>query len=154
VISILAIAFISCGDNLNREIIKRIQIFERNEAEHFNEVSLQILRQSRNHELAEFEMRYKSKFGYARIQTFPKQIIFENFPNEPIDTLVLKVIDSLKISGLYNYGTETQLEFWDKNEYVILYRNSPYKRKKIWKTKSIVKVEANWNYFKFDLKTN
>ena len=99
-------------------------------------------------------MHYKNRFPSAIIQSYPEYKIFRNFQRDTIGTEVIKVIDSLKIRGIYNSGDTTQLEFWHDDEYVILYRNKSYKNVVYYKNRKRIDVVKNWKYFSFQLKTD
>jgi hypothetical protein len=132
-------------------MVTRIEIFEKNETKYFKNTSLRALRNSKKQKPLAFEMRRRNVFGKAYVQVYPDQIILENFPlaKDSINLDVLNIIDSLKVRGLDNFGDSTQLEFWHKDEYVILYRNKPYNRNDVLKNTIPKQVIRNWNYFTF-----
>lgn len=151
IVSIILI--ISCKPGFHDSMVTKIEIFERNETKYFMNTSLRALRNSKRQKPLEFEMRRRNVFGKAYVQVYPDQIIHRNFPlgKDSIQSNVLNIIDSLKVRGLYNFSDSTQLEFWHKDEYVILYRNKLYNRTDVIINSDTKQVIRNWKYFTFKL---
>lgn len=153
IVIIILINF-SCRQSLQDAMLKKIELFERNETKYFENTTVEALRNSPKQKPLEFKMRRKDVLGYAIFQATPDHIIFKNFYYDSIQLDVVRVIDSLKIRGLYNFNEKTQLEFYNQDEYVVLYRESPYNKTVTIETSKPQEVIRNWKYFTFKLVTN
>jgi hypothetical protein len=147
-IILLQLLLLSCGQSIDQLIYKKILIYERHENEYFKDVSLELLRRDSQNPL-EYEMRRKGAHGKARFQVRPDKFIYSNFhsPNDTIGTKCLSIIDSLDIRALYNSGDTTEMEFWVKDNRVILYRVSPLRAGFKQHLSMPIVVLDNWAYF-------
>lgn len=146
----------SCQQSLQEAILEKIEIFERNEQQHFKEILLYALRNSRRQDPLEFVIQKKDVLGKAIIQIHPEQIIHQNFPriSDSIQLDIVRVIDSLEIRELYNMEAGTHLKFWYNDQYVVLYRGILHDRIEAYEPATPVQeVIRDWSYFTFKLKS-
>ena len=66
----------------------------------------------------------------------------------------VKVVDTFNVRVLSNVDDKTHIEFWYDDEYVVLYKNSPLRRKSIFEKKEQIEVFNEWKYFTFKLQSN
>jgi hypothetical protein len=120
----------NCKPSLNEISPGKIKIIERNEIKYFKGIQARTLRNSMNQDQIDMEVTIDSVFGNAIIQVRPKHIIYDNFPpgRDSIHPDLLSIIDSLQFRGIHNSGDKIQLEYWYKDDYVVLFRRNPYAR--------------------------
>jgi hypothetical protein len=143
-----------CKPSLQQEIIKKINVFERNEKEYFEDIYLEVIRDGKYRKQLEYIVRYRNRDGRAIIQAKPKQIIYQNFIEDSIQMDFVKVVDTLNVRHLSNFNDTTHIEFWYDDDYVVLYRNYPIYRKSVYDKKRQFEVINDWRFFTFKLQAN
>lgn len=145
-----------CRQDLHDSMVERIKMFERNENRYFENMMVTPLRNAKRQNPLEMSIHRKGVFGKAYIQVSPDHIILRNFPHghDSIQLDVVQLLDSLKIRGLSNFGDSTELEFWHKQDYVVLYRVNPYRRLDVFRNSTTKEVWKSWRYFTFKLKSD